>query len=166
MPLLYDVSVVVPAFAQPSYQLDQEFLRVVIDDGGHVDVDGDVVIAGTARTVGHALAAEPQLLAARRAGRDLDLRLAVDRRDRGDGAEHRAIERDAHVVVDVVTFDLEPRAVRGLDLGLERLASLRFAARVRITTTSTTPARHRAVVDLDVHALPTSAALCREELAE
>ena len=47
-----------PAFAQVSYQLDKQFLAVVIEVVGNVDLDGDVVIAVT-RAIGEALAAEP-----------------------------------------------------------------------------------------------------------
>src|SRR5215203_3845076 len=42
---VYDFSIVMPAFAEASYQLNQLFLRVVIEVFRHVDLDGDVVIA-------------------------------------------------------------------------------------------------------------------------
>src|SRR5215470_5560843 len=109
-PRVYDVSVVVPAFAQASYELDQEFLTLVIELVWNVDLYRDVVIAGATCAIGYSLAAQPQLLAARRARRDLDLGLAVDRRDRRDRSEDRAIERDPDVGVDVVAIDAEPAA--------------------------------------------------------
>src|ERR1700733_4585280 len=125
-PSVYDVSVVVPAFADASCELDQEFLGLVIELGGDIDLDGHVVVAVAAGVIGHALAAQPQLLAARRARRDLDLGLAVDRRDAGDRSEHRAVERDPDVGGDVVTVDAQPAAVAGLD-GLLELGVLRIA---------------------------------------
>src|SRR5438477_9854955 len=114
-PRVYDVSVVVPAFAQASYQLDQEFLGLVIELVWNVDLYRDVVIAVAAGAIRDSLAAQPQLLAARRAGRDLDLGLAFDRRDGRDRAQDRAIERDPDVGVHVVAVDAQPAAVARLD---------------------------------------------------
>ena len=51
-PRVYDVSVVVPAFAQASYELDQEFLGLVIELVWNVDLYRDVVIAVAAGAVG------------------------------------------------------------------------------------------------------------------
>src|SRR5262249_19199663 len=96
-PSVYDVSVVVPAFPHASCELDQEFLGFVIELVGNIDLDGHVMVAMATGVIGHALAAQPQLLAARCARWDLHLGLAVDRRDRGNRSEDRAIERDPDV---------------------------------------------------------------------
>src|SRR4029078_11367529 len=107
-PRVYDVSVVVPAFAQASYELDQGFLGIVIELVRNVDLYGDVVVAGAAGVIRHALSAQAQLLAARRPGRNLDLGLAIDRRDRGDRAQDGAIERDPDVGGDVAAVHAQP----------------------------------------------------------
>src|SRR5579885_3360999 len=84
---------------------------------GNIDLDGHVMVAVAAGAIGHALAAQPELLAARRAGWDLHLGLAFDRRDGRDRAEDRAIERDPDVGRDVVAIDdPQPAAVAGLDV--------------------------------------------------
>src|SRR5215510_922014 len=158
-PRVYDVSVVVPAFAQVSCELEQEFLGVVIELDGHVDLYGHVVVAMATRMVGHALTAQPQLFSARGPGRDLDLGLAIDRRDGRDRAEDRAIERDPDVRRDVVAVDAQPCSVAGLDglleLGVLGLAAPAPAARPRVLEVD--------VLDVDPAAAPRVAA---EELAE
>src|SRR3954471_24668792 len=162
-PSVYDVSVVVPAFADASCELHQEFLGLVIELVGNIDLDGHVMVAVAVRVIGHALAAQPQLLAARRARRDLDLGLAVDRRDGGNRSEHRAVERDPDVGRDVVAVDdAQPAAVAGLD-GLLELGVLRLAPAV--------PAARSGVLevdllDVDPAAAPGPGASAAEELAE
>src|SRR5215475_3416523 len=159
-PSVYDVSVVVPAFAHASCELDQEFLGLVIELVGNIDLDGHVVVAVAAGMIRHALTAQPQLLAARRAGRDLDLGLAIDPRDGGDRAEDRAIERDPDVGRDVVAVDPQPAAVAGLD-GLLELGILRVSPPLPAARPG---ALEVDVLDVDPPAAPTPAAA--EELAE
>src|SRR5215468_2535197 len=161
-PSVYDVSVVVPAFAQASCELDQEFLGLVIEFVGNVVLDGDVVVAVGAGVIRHALTAQPQLLAARRAGRDLDLGLAVDRRDGGDRAEDRAIERDPEVGRDVAAVDPQPATVAGLDglleLGVLGVAPPAPAARAGVVEVE--------LLDVDPAVAPGPRGAAAEELAE
>ena len=82
IPSLYDVLVVVPAFAEPSYELDQEFFIVVIECLWNLDLDGDVVITGMTRSVRYSLAAKPQPLSTGSPRRDFHFGLTVDRSDR------------------------------------------------------------------------------------
>src|SRR6185436_8278867 len=115
-PRVYDVSVVVPAFAQASYELDQRFLRFVIEVVWNVDLDRDVVVARATGTVRHSLASQPQALPARRSGRNFYLGLAIDRSDGRNRSENRSVERDPDVGRDVVVVDLQPGPVARLDL--------------------------------------------------
>src|SRR6185436_6926228 len=115
-PRVYDVSVVVPAFAQASYKLDQRFLRFVIEVVWNVDLNRDVVVARATGTVRHSLASQPQPLPARRSGRNFYLGLAIDRGDGRNRSENRSVERDPDVGRDVVVVDLQPGPVARLDL--------------------------------------------------
>src|SRR5262245_16882510 len=157
-PRVYDVSVVVPAFAQPSYELDQCFLCFVIELVWNVDLYRDVVVAHASGTVRQSLAAQAQPLAARRSGRNFHLRLAVDGRHGRHRAEDRAVERDPHVGGDVAAIDAQPRAITGFDLLLE-LGILRIAPPARAAES---PVVVVDVLDPD----PTAARVAAEELAE
>src|ERR1044071_7135947 len=157
-PRVYKLSVIVPAFAQASCELAQEFPGLVIELVGNVDLYRHVVIAVAAGVIGHALAAQPQLFSARSAWRDLDLGLAVDGRDRGDRSEDRSVERDPDVGRHVVAVDAQPAAVAGLD-GLLELGVLRVAPPA--------PAARSALLEVDVLDVDAAAAPCpAEELAE
>src|ERR1041384_5024131 len=158
-PRVYKLSVVVPAFAQASCELAQEFPCLVIELVGHVDLYRHVVIALAAGAIRHSLAAQPQLFSARCARRDLHLGLAVDRRDRRDRSEDRAVERHPDVGRHVAAVDAQPAAVavldRLLELGVLRVAPPAPVARPAVLEVD--------VLDVDPAAAPRSAA---EELAE
>src|ERR1700749_1934542 len=84
---VYDRSFGSAAFAHALHELDEQLLGFFIEVARHVDLHRDVVVAVRAGAQRESLAAQPQLLAARGAGRDLHLGLAVDGRDGGDRAE-------------------------------------------------------------------------------
>ena len=100
---------------------------------------------GWPRGFGHALAAQPQPAAARRAGRHADLRLAAGRVDRDGRAERRLPRRQRQLDVDVAALDPVARVrrdphdqVQVAGRGRRRSPAARPASRMRCP--SATPA--------------------------
>src|SRR5438105_7447424 len=74
---VYDVSFVSAVLAQALNELHEEFFRVVIQLARDVDLHGHEVIACTSGAAHDTLSAQAEPFAARRAGRCLDVCLAV-----------------------------------------------------------------------------------------
>src|SRR5688500_17629878 len=95
---------------------------------GHVDHQGDELVAALPVLAGEALALEPQHLARARPLGNAQHHRAVDRRHPHLGAEHRFVERHRQIEADIVAFATE-EAVRLDRDGDNRVA---IAARPRL----------------------------------
>ena len=90
-------------------ELPQEPPLLVAQPPRHEDVDQDpLVAAATALQHGHAAAAQDDDLARLRPGRQLELLVSVERRDRDGRTERSLRERHVDGRVDVVALAHEP----------------------------------------------------------
>ena len=117
-------------------QLGQQLALALRELGRHDDVDQDVEVALRARPaeMRHALAAQPDLRVGLGAGLDLDLLLAVDRRDLDLRPERRLGDRDRRLEVELGAFALE-RRVRRRGRRRRGCRAVRRAARPRPRST-------------------------------
>src|SRR6267378_4135502 len=90
-------------------QLLVELLLPLGERSGQHDAEIGVEVAGAPVRLGQPLAAEPQLLAARRAGRDFQRDAAFERRDLDLRAQRRLPRRDRHFEMQVVAGHPEQR---------------------------------------------------------
>src|SRR6266480_3158705 len=107
-------------------QLLVELLLPLGERPGQHDAQIGVEVAGTAVRLRQPLAAEPQFLAARRAGRNFQRDAAFERRDFDLGAQRRLPRRDWHFEMQVVAGHLEQRvrAQRDVQVEIARRAAI------------------------------------------